>query len=100
MTTPKMDPPLHRQIDEMERRLAVHRGQLGTDLRGVVRKVRRGLVAPGAILTAVAVGVVIEQNSRPRTWSLAPMLQGLGVASRLVTTVGALVKSLNAVADG
>ncbi len=100
MTTPEMDPPLHRQIDAMERRLADHRGRLGADLRGIAHKARIGLVAPGAILTAVAIGVVIEQSGRPRTWSLAPMLQGLGVASRLVTTVGALVKSLDAVADG
>lgn len=100
MNTHKVDPPLRRQIDEMERRLAGDRGQIGTDLRGIIRKARAGLVAPGAILTAVAVGVVIEQNSRPRTWSLAPMLQGLGVASRLVATLGTLVKSLNAAAEG
>ena len=100
MKTLELDPPLHRQIDEMERKLADHRGQLGTDLRGVAGKLRTKLVAPGTILAAVAVGVVIEQNSRPRTWSLAPMLQGLGVASRLATVVGTVVKSLNVAADG
>jgi hypothetical protein len=91
--------PLHTQIDAIERRLATDRNQLGADLRGIARKLRAKVVAPGSIMAAVALGVIIEQGSRHRTWSLAPVLQGLTAANSLVVMVGSLVKSLNVAAD-
>ncbi len=91
--------PLHTQIDAIEQRLVMNRNQLGADLRAIARKLRAKLVAPGSIMAAVALGVIVEQGSRHRTWSLAPVLQGLGVANSFVVMLGSLVKSLNVAAD-
>lgn len=90
---------LHAQIDAIEQRLAVDRNQFGADLRGLARTLRANLVAPSAIATAVVVGMIVEQGSRHRTWSLAPVLEGLSVANKLAVMLGSLVKSLNVAAD-
>ena len=102
VTTKSVDviAPLQSQIDALEQQLAMNRNQIGADLRGVARTLRAKMVAPGAIMAAVAVGVIVEQGTRRhRTWSLAPVLQGLSVANSLVVTLGTLAKSLNRAAD-
>lgn len=102
MTTTDIDriKQLHTQIDAIEQRLALHRTRLGTDVRGIARHLRAKVVAPSSIMLAVALGVVVEQGSRDRRWSLAPVLQGLGVANSLIALLGPLVKSLNSEVPG
>jgi hypothetical protein len=91
--------PLRAQIDAAEQRLAQNRTRLRADVRGIAETLRARLVAPSSIAAAVAVGVIIEQGSRDRTWSLASMLEGMSVATRLAVMLGSLVQSLG-VASG
>lgn len=86
---------LRVQIDAVEQRLAVNRSRLRADARGVVKKVPARLVAPASLAAGVAVGVIMEQASRHRPWSLATMLQGISVANRFATTLVALTKARN-----
>ena len=88
--------PLHVQIDTIEHSLQTHRGQIGADVRGLGRKFRARLTSPGTLLAAVAVGVVVEQGIRRRTWSLVSLFQGLSVANSLFATLMPLLKSSDA----
>ncbi|HEY6599081.1 MAG TPA: hypothetical protein VIZ30_07205 [Pseudomonadales bacterium] len=86
---------LRAQIDAAEERLAVKRSRLRADARAVAKKVPGRLVAPASLAGGVAVGVIMEQASRHRPWSLATMLQGISVANRFAATLIALMKTRN-----
>jgi len=86
---------LQKQIDAVEERLHERRSRVGANLLGIGHRIRGGMTAPGTLLVAFGVGVIAEQGSHERTWSLVPVLQGIGVIRGLLVTLTSLVKSLD-----
>jgi hypothetical protein len=86
---------LQMQIDAVEGRLVERRSRVVADLLGIGQRFRAGMTAPGTLLVAFGVGVVVEQGSHERTWSLVPVLQGISVIRGLLVTLTSLVKSLD-----
>jgi hypothetical protein len=83
------------QIAEVEARLYERRSRVAVHFAAVVRDLRAGMTAPGTLLVAVGVGVVVEQGTHDRTWSLVPVLRGLSLARRLVVLLTSLIQSLD-----
>jgi len=94
MTTPNGGDSL--EIAVLEARVYARRANVAAQFVGIGRRLRAGMTAPGTLLAAVGVGVVAEQSTHDRTWSLVPVLRGLSLARRLVVLVTALVQSLDA----
>ena len=91
-----MTPSLQTQIDELEGRLRERRSRAAAQVIGIGQQLRARMTAPGTLLIAVGVGVIVEQGSRNTTWSLAPLLRGLNMSRNFFVTLTALVNSLDA----
>jgi hypothetical protein len=95
MTTPNAGDSLQTQIATVDARLYARRARIAAHLVGIARELRAGMTAPGTLLVAVGVGVVVEQRSHDRRWSLVPVLRGLRLTRRLVVMLTALVQPLD-----
>lgn len=83
------------QIAAVDARLYARRARVASHVVGIARELRAGVTAPGTLLVAVGAGVVIEQGTHERRWSLVPLLRGLNLTRRLVLMLTALVQSLD-----
>ena len=95
MTTSNAGDSLQTQIAAVDARLYAQRTRVASHLVGIARELRAGMTAPGTLLVAVGAGVVIEQGTHDRRWSLVPVLRGLSLSRRLVLMLSALVQSLD-----
>jgi hypothetical protein len=97
MTTSNGAASLQMQIDAVDARLYARRSRVVAHLSGIGRELRKGMTAPGTVLVAVGIGVVVEQGTRDRKWSLVPILRGLSLTRRLLVMLASMVQLLNVV---
>ena len=90
---PETDPEiaLDRQIGDVARRMHVRRRAIATDAEQLRRTFNDRLRSPGALLTAMGVGVALEQSRRRGHWSLVSVLNVINAFLALKSSLKAHV---------
>ena len=70
----RSSPSLRHQVNALEQRLIQRRQRMRTLVTGAKRKVAARLSSSRTLLTAVGIGVAVEQVSHHRGWSFATVL--------------------------
>ena len=90
---------LRRQVASLENRLILRRQRVRNAMAGINRKVTAQLSSPAALLTAVGIGVAVEQASRRHGWSLTTVLDASNACLRLLLSFSSSVQQLTEKTD-
>jgi hypothetical protein len=88
------------QIDALEQRLALQRGVARERFATVRSQLRHRATAPGTLLCAVGVGVLVEHGSRGSGPSMAGVWRAASVTTALLQSARELLASLDATQPG
>jgi hypothetical protein len=88
------------QIVTLEQQLAAQRGVLRRRLGSIRQEVRRGATAPGTLLCAVGVGVVLERGTRDSGRSLSGLWRAATVTTALAHSMRDLLVAFDATQPG
>ena len=83
---------LSSQATSLEKRLMLRRQRVRTLVRDIHGNVSARLVSPGTLLAAFGIGVVVEQASHHRAWSLATALDTASAFAGLLLSLSAPVQ--------
>ena len=78
---------LQRRIGVVARRMNLRRQRIATDADRLRRTLHDRLRSRGALLTAIGVGVALEQSRRRRPWSLAGVLNVINAGLALKASI-------------
>jgi hypothetical protein len=84
---------LTRRINTLEMQIVSRHRNMRTVVAGFKRKISARMVAPATLLEAFGVGVVMEQASHHRGWSLATVVGAAGASLRLLLAFSSQVPS-------
>ena len=84
---------LTRRINTLEMQIMSRHRNMRTVVAGFKRKITARMVAPATLLEAFGIGVVMEQASRHRGWSLATVVGAAGASLRLLLAFSSQVPS-------
>lgn len=77
-------PALVRQITDLEAQLVRRRLSVRQQVTGIRQKVTGHLITPGVLLTAVGIGVTLEQSHHRKFWSVAALLNAVNASLGLL----------------
>jgi hypothetical protein len=77
-------PALARQITNLEEQLVRRRQSVRQQVAGIRQKVAGNLITPGVLITAVGIGVTLEQSQNQKFWSVAALLNALNASLGLL----------------
>jgi hypothetical protein len=92
---PEPTQSLTRRINTLETQITLRRRNVRTVKAGFKRKITSWMVSPVTLLEAFGIGVVMEQTSHHRGWSLATVVNAASASIRLLLAFSSPAQSVN-----